>query len=87
MLKITPQSFQMTRQILKGLWIAVPAYIILTLFMPFLVVLALVLGVLHLGEIPIALAVLRNKAIPKSEVVGKTFLYGFTYWLPKSREA
>lgn len=86
-MKITPNSFHMTRQILKGLWIAVPAYMVLTLFMPFMIALAAILGFLHLAEIPVALAVLRNKKIPTTEVMGKTFLYGFTYWLPKSKEA
>lgn len=87
MLKITPKSFTMTRQLLKGVWIAVPAYMVLSLFMPVLIALALVLGLLHLAEIPVALAVLRKKNIPTTEVIGKTFLYGFTYWLPRSLEA
>lgn len=86
-MNITPNSFENSRKILKGLWIAVPAYMVLSLFMPFLVALALILAVLHLAEIPLALTLLRKKNIPLTEKVGKTFLYGFTYWLPKTLEA
>lgn len=86
-MNITPQSFEGSRKILNGLWIVVPAYMVLSFFMPFLVVLALILAVLHIAEIPLALAVLRKKQIPFVEKVSKTFLYGFTYWLPKSLEA
>lgn len=86
-MSINPNSFDNSRKLLKGLWIAVPAYMVLSLFMPFLVALALILAVLHLAEIPIALAMLRKKNISLTEKVGKTFLYGFTYWLPKSLEA
>lgn len=83
----SPQSFENSRKILKGLWIAVPAYLLLSLFMPFLVALALILAVLHLAELPIALTLLRNKPISLVEKVGNTMLYGFTYWLPKTLEA
>lgn len=86
-MNITPQSFEGSRKILNGLWIVVPAYMVLSFFMPFLVALALILAVLHIAEIPLALAILRKKQIPLIEKVSKTFLYGFTYWLPKSLEA
>ncbi|MDX1669923.1 MAG: hypothetical protein R3194_10925 [Limnobacter sp.] len=86
-MKVTAQSFEGSRKILNGLWVVVPAYLILSLFMPFLLALALLLAVLHLAEIPLALAVLRKKSIPLTEKISKTFLYGFTYWLPKSLEA
>ncbi|HEX5486117.1 hypothetical protein [Limnobacter sp.] len=86
-LNLSPKSFESARKLLNGFWIVVPAYMVLSLFMPFLVLMALVLTVLHALEIPVALIKLRGKNLPTLEVASKTLLYGFTWWLPKSLEA
>ena len=39
--------------------------------------------ILHIVEIPAAsLKIGRDKGLPASQVVMKTILYGFTWWLP-----
>ena len=38
--------------------------------------------VLHLSEIPFVSAMLKDKNIGKGEVAVKTFLFGFTWWVP-----
>jgi hypothetical protein len=43
--------------------------------------------VAHTLELPIAFLRLRGKNLPTMEVISKTLLYGFTWWLPKSLEA
>ncbi len=41
--------------------------------------------VIHIGEIFIARAVLKDKQIPIGTVAVKTLLFGFTWWLPRQR--
>ncbi|HEX4856165.1 MAG TPA: hypothetical protein VFV28_05095 [Limnobacter sp.] len=86
-LKISPQSFESLRKVMNGFWLIVPAYLLATLVMPLLLVLAALLLVAHTLELPIAFLRLRGKNLPATEVVSKTLLYGFTWWLPKSLEA
>lgn len=86
-LKLTPQHFESMRKVMNGFWLVVPAYLLATLVMPLLLVLAAFLLVAHTLELPIAFLRLRGKNLPATEVVSKTLLYGFTWWLPKSLEA
>lgn len=86
-MQITPHSFENMRKVMNGFWIVVPAYLALSLVMPLMLILALLLLVAHTLELPIAFMKLRGKDLPPLEVVGKTLLYGFTWWLPKSLEA
>lgn len=83
---LNPQMFESMRKVMNGFWIVVPAYLLLSLVMPFLLILALMLLVAHTLELPIAFLRLKGKNLPASEVIGKTLLYGFTWWLPKSLE-
>lgn len=85
--KVSPQSFESMRKVMNGFWIVVPAYLLISLVMPFLLVLAALLLVAHTLELPIAFLRLRGKNLPTMEVISKTLLYGFTWWLPKSLEA
>ena len=85
-IKVSPQSFESMRKVMNGFWIVVPAYLLISLVMPFLLVLAALLLVAHTLELPIAFLRLRGKNLPTLEVVSKTLLYGFTWWLPKSLE-
>jgi hypothetical protein len=84
---VNPQSFESMRKVMNGFWIVVPAYLLISLVMPFLLALAALLLALHALEIPLAFLRLKGKNIPAPEVISKTLLYGFTWWLPKSLEA
>ncbi|HEX4878527.1 MAG TPA: hypothetical protein VFV39_01675 [Limnobacter sp.] len=86
-INLSPKTFESMRKIMNGFWIVVPAYLLLSLVMPFLLALAILLLVAHTLELPIAFMRLKGKNLPPMEVVGKTLLYGFTWWLPKSLEA
>lgn len=86
-IKVSPQSFESMRKVMNGFWIVVPAYLLISLVMPFLLALAALLLVAHTLELPIAFLRLRGKNLPAMEVVSKTLLYGFTWWLPRSLEA
>ncbi|HEY1058891.1 MAG TPA: hypothetical protein VGE55_09205 [Limnobacter sp.] len=86
-MKVTPQSFESMRKVMSGFWIVVPAYMLMSLVMPIFLILAALLLVAHTLELPIAFLRLRGKNLPTMEVVFKTLLYGFTWWLPKSLEA
>jgi hypothetical protein len=41
--KVSPQSFESMRKVMNGFWIVVPAYLLISLVMPFLLVLAALL--------------------------------------------
>ena len=86
-MKISPKSYESMRKVMSGFWIVVPAYMLMSLVMPFFLILAALLLVAHTLELPIAFMRLRGRNLPTFEVVSKTLLYGFTWWLPKSLEA
>ncbi|MFN4328348.1 MAG: hypothetical protein ACK4FF_05685 [Limnobacter sp.] len=86
MMKVTPQSFETMRKLIGGFWIVVPAYLLLSLIMPVFLILAGLLLVAHTLELPIAFLRLKGQNVKPTEVVSKTLLYGFTWWLPKSME-
>ena len=47
-----------------------------------LVIVALILLVVHLLEIPHAMSLLRDRSLPRSLLVGATLVFGILWWYP-----
>lgn len=66
-------------------WLAVPLVGLLGFHVPLLTLLAAIILLAHVLEIPLAINRLRGKNIPTGRVVLKTLVFGFTWWLPLSK--
>ena len=66
-------------------WLAVPLVGLLGFNVPALTLLAGIILLAHILEIPLAINRLRGKKIPTGRVVLKTLIFGFTWWLPLSK--
>mgnify|MGYP006155388459 FL=1 len=70
---------------LVAFWLAVPLVGLLGFHVPALTLLAGIILLAHVLEIPLAINRLRGKNIPVGKVVLKTLVFGFTWWLPLSK--
>ena len=66
-------------------WLLVPLVGLLGFHVPFLTLLAGIILLAHVLEIPLALNRLRPQNLPAGKVVLKTLVFGFTWWLPLSK--
>lgn len=66
-------------------WLAVPLVGLLGYHIPALTILAGIILLAHVLEIPLAMNRLRSKNLPAGKVIMKTLVFGFTWWLPLSK--
>jgi uncharacterized protein YhhL (DUF1145 family) len=66
-------------------WLSVPLVGLLGFNVPALTLLAGIILLAHVLEIPLAINRLRSKNLPTGKVVLKTLVFGFTWWLPLSK--
>ena len=66
-------------------WLMVALVGLLGFYVPFLTILAGIILLAHVLEIPLAFNRLRPKNLPAGKVVLKTLIFGFTWWLPLSK--
>ncbi|HEX4879651.1 MAG TPA: hypothetical protein VFV39_07395 [Limnobacter sp.] len=66
-------------------WLIVPLVGLLGFHLPWLTMLAAVILLAHVLEIPLAINKLRKLGLPKARVALKTLVFGFTWWLPLSK--
>ncbi len=67
------------------LWACAVALIFIFPESEYRAVLLIALLVLHCGEIPYTMKLLKGKRAPVT-IAAKTFLFGFTWWLPFSKD-
>lgn len=66
-------------------WLAVPLVGLLGFNLPWLTLLAGIILLAHILEIPLAINKLRHLKLPAGRVALKTLIFGFTWWLPLSK--
>lgn len=70
---------------LVAFWLSVPLVGLLGFHVPVLTLLAGIILLAHVLEIPLAMNRLREQKLPAGKVILKTLVFGFTWWLPLSK--
>lgn len=80
------KGFWLTQNLLILIFYALGAFVYWTsgLGHP-VVILCLVVLAVHIAEIPLAAAALRDKPVSLTKVALNTLLFGFTWWVPAKR--
>lgn len=66
-------------------WLLVPLLGLIGYSVPLFNLLALLVFLAHVLEIPLAINQLRGKDLSKGKVALNTLVFGFTWWLPVSK--
>ncbi|HEX4917102.1 MAG TPA: hypothetical protein VFV43_04310 [Limnobacter sp.] len=66
-------------------WLIVPLVGLMGFHLPWLTMLAAIILLAHVLEIPLAMNKLRPLQLPSGKVILKTLVFGFTWWLPLSK--
>lgn len=69
-------------------WLIIPLIGIMGYELPFLTTIALVIFAAHVLEVPLAINLIRKAGleVPSSKIVLNTLVFGFTWWLPVSKQ-